>query len=185
MRKELDELLCTTYPEIFKNRNNRGSRSPIMFGIECGSGWYNLIDHVCATFMLPVKALKEDIERREEYLKLDHSTFSEWTLQEYTQEKLDAKKQELKETIAKIPVAVQVKEKFGGLRFYVTNATKEQENVIKFAESISHRICEECGTMDTATTYRMKWNRTLCLKHANEIYGESEVNAYHERMGKQ
>jgi hypothetical protein len=40
---------------------------------------------------------------------------------------------------------VQVKEKFGSLRFYTSGATKEINAVIHFAEDLSYRICEDCG----------------------------------------
>ena len=43
-------------------------------------------------------------------------------------------------------VAVQVKEKFGGLRFYVQGGTSEQHAVISFVESLSYSVCESCGT---------------------------------------
>ena len=60
--------------------------------------------------------------------------------------------------------AVQVKEKFGGLRFYVKGATESQWGAIAFAESLSTSICEECGSQGKQ---RGKgWIRTLCDEHA-------------------
>jgi len=41
---------------------------------------------------------------------------------------------------------IQVKEKFGGLRFYVDNATAQANDRISQAENDSYEICEECGT---------------------------------------
>ena len=51
-------------------------------------------------------------------------------------------------TLQEMPqvVATQVKEKFGGLRFYVRGTSKEQRAVISFAQRLSHRICETCGS---------------------------------------
>lgn len=43
-------------------------------------------------------------------------------------------------------VAVQVKEKFGSLRFYVEEANGEQMAAIAAAERESKAICETCGT---------------------------------------
>ena len=61
------------------------------------------------------------------------------------------------------PVAIQVKEKFGGLRFYVGGATDQQHNFIMFAEVLSFKICETCGTM--ADVFQTKgWIRTTCQK---------------------
>ena len=42
-------------------------------------------------------------------------------------------------------VAEQVKEKFGGLRFYVSGGDDTTNAFISFAETMSHKICETCG----------------------------------------
>ena len=39
----------------------------------------------------------------------------------------------------------QVKEKFGGLRFYISAAPQEVHNMIHKAEAESYTICEHCG----------------------------------------
>lgn len=72
------------------------------------------------------------------------------------QEKLDIK-------------AVQAKEKFGGLRFYISGGTENIFNIITFAENLSYKICEECGSMDTTVKQNDKgWIRTLCAKCRKE-----------------
>lgn len=48
MRKELDEELCKKYPEIFKDRYADMRTSAMCWGFDCGDGWYNIIDAVCA-----------------------------------------------------------------------------------------------------------------------------------------
>ena len=58
-------------------------------------------------------------------------------------------------------VATQVKEKFGGLRFYVESATPEQHAVISFTEALSYYTCELCGsTKDIGHT--QGWITTMC-----------------------
>lgn len=58
-------------------------------------------------------------------------------------------------------VATQVKEKFGGLCFYVNSAPIEIHEIIHFAESLSYSICEECGsTKNIGRT--TGWITTLC-----------------------
>lgn len=57
-------------------------------------------------------------------------------------------------------VAVQVKEKFGGLRFYVNGADDEVRGMIDMAESMSYRLCEDCGTKGTLR--KGGWYRTMC-----------------------
>jgi len=43
------------------------------------------------------------------------------------------------------PRASQVKEKFGGLRFYMTHASDEIRELIGEAEALSYKTCENCG----------------------------------------
>lgn len=59
------------------------------------------------------------------------------------------------------PVATQVKEKFGGLRFYVTGADEATYGMIDLAEHLSYHICEGCGsTKDIG--YTQGWIKTIC-----------------------
>ena len=48
MRKELDEALCAKYPDIFCDRNGDLRTTAMCWGFECGDGWYNIIDAICA-----------------------------------------------------------------------------------------------------------------------------------------
>lgn len=43
------------------------------------------------------------------------------------------------------PRAIQVKEKFGGLRFYTDRSNDVYFALTKLAESMSFRVCENCG----------------------------------------
>jgi hypothetical protein len=43
------------------------------------------------------------------------------------------------------PVASQVKEKFGGLRFYINGGSERMDGMISMAEHLSFTICEDCG----------------------------------------
>jgi hypothetical protein len=81
------------------------------------------------------------------------------------------------EEALKVPVASQVKEKFGGLRFYVQAATDKHYNFISFAESMSYRTCESCGA--EGKTYTDGWHTTLCDIHA-EMSGRTEEYEYEE-----
>lgn len=60
--------------------------------------------------------------------------------------------------------AVQIKEKFGTLRFYTKEATDEQHAVISFVESLSGKTCEVCGA--PGKPQGKGWIRTLCNEHA-------------------
>lgn len=62
----------------------------------------------------------------------------------------------------------QVKEKFGGLRFYINDGTDEVFDRIHKAERESYTICEVTGTPGKVRT-DLPWHMTLCDEQY-EIY---------------
>ena len=61
----------------------------------------------------------------------------------------------------------QVKEKFGGLRFYLdSSATEKLHDAIRLAEDESYKTCELCG--EPGEPRREGWIKTLCDKHDEE-----------------
>jgi len=63
--------------------------------------------------------------------------------------------------------ATQVKEKYGGLRFYYMGGNEKIDAIVTFAEKLSYLICENCG----ATKGVMQtdgWVVTLCPKCKKE-----------------
>jgi len=62
---------------------------------------------------------------------------------------------------------VQVKEKFGGLRFYINEGSREIHDRISEAEKLSHEICEICGKKGEMRT-DIGWYSTLCKEHYEE-----------------
>lgn len=85
--------------------------------------------------------------------------------------------------------ALQVKEKFGGLRFYTTfpcNSAAQQ--LIISAENLSLNTCEVCGiTNSNVKTMGYSWIRTLCIEHRDEMLRkllresvQEAVKAYNE-----
>jgi hypothetical protein len=130
MRQELDEQLCAKYPKIFVNRNADMQTTAMCWGFECGDGWYNILDQLCAN--------------------IQHHT--DW---------------HNRETV-KVPqvVASQVKEKFGGLRFYYDGGDDYISGVASMAESMSVVTCEECGA--PGQQRGRGWIYTACDAHINE-----------------
>ena len=47
MKKELQDKLFKKYPKIFRRRTFLIGRFYMRWGIECGDGWYNLINKLC------------------------------------------------------------------------------------------------------------------------------------------
>jgi hypothetical protein len=61
----------------------------------------------------------------------------------------------------------QVKEKFGGLSFYINDATDEVHNRIIEAGNLSYKTCETCGEEGKLRT-DIGWHTTYCNKHYEE-----------------
>lgn len=131
MNIELDKKLCSTYPEIFRDRFADKQTTAMCWGFECGPGWYKLIDGLCRDIM-----------------------------------------QVCRETGCEPPVATQVKEKYGTLRFYVQSATDEVYKLIDLAEELSSTYCEECGL--PGKIRKGGWIRTLCDHHAIDYNYEDQ-----------
>jgi hypothetical protein len=134
MRDELDRMLCEKYPKIFRDRNKSAQETCMCWGFTHDDGWYDIIESLCANIQAHV-----DWKRRQH--------------PELTDEEFDAQHQ---------VVAAQVKEKFGGLRFYVDNCDDYVRGAVAVAESMSYRTCERCG--DKAHRRSGGWIMTLCDK---------------------
>jgi hypothetical protein len=61
----------------------------------------------------------------------------------------------------------QVKEKFGGLRFYVAYASDDVHFLIETAEDASERTCQVCGK-DGRMVSVYGYYAALCEEHENE-----------------
>ncbi len=134
MTDEKDKLLCEKYPKIFRDRNGSMHETCMCWGFDHGDGWFNIIDTLCGTIQHHT-----DWKRKQQpYCKMPDDVFEE----------------------NHQPVASQVKEKFGGLRFYCDNTDDYIDGAISIAESMSYRICEDCGS--PGTTRGKGWIRTIC-----------------------
>jgi hypothetical protein len=71
---------------------------------------------------------------------------------------------------------VQVKEKFGGLRFYMSSKTPAMAAAIERAVQKSFRICEDCGRPGKVRN-RRGWLTTLCAAHAKERLAPADGDA--------
>jgi hypothetical protein len=63
--------------------------------------------------------------------------------------------------------AAQIKEKFGGLRFYTDGGNASTDLAISLAETLSLLTCEICGAPGQLHK-RGGWVQTLCDQHAEE-----------------
>ncbi len=69
--------------------------------------------------------------------------------------------------------AVQVKEKFGSLRFYERGGDAYVRGLTEMAMALSEQICEECGQPGTLSG--QGWRRTLCPDHGGPALPEGGV----------
>ena len=60
----------------------------------------------------------------------------------------------------------QVKEKFGGLRFYLETYPEGSAEIISKYEKMSYTLCETCG--NPGELRKGSWLFTLCDEHAKE-----------------
>lgn len=162
MRKELDEQLCEKYPLIFRDRHADPSKTCMYWGFDCGDGWYNIVEALCANIQNHIDNRLDIIKWTEKWNREieeaeanDFEDWPDWKARE---------KRPVPEPIQQV-VAIQVKEKFGGLRFYYSGGDDYIDGVVAMAESMSYRTCEVCGTPGTSP--EGVWIRTLCEEHKN------------------
>ena len=161
MRKELDELLCEKYPKIFRDRSAPMNQTCMCWGFDCGDGWFNIIDQLCANIQGHINNVEQ---RRNSTIKWNENLNDpdfEWSAY-YASEFVEREERPVPELIDQV-VAVQVKEKFGTLRFYYHGGDDVIDGMVGMAESMSAVTCEECGNPGTVT--KGGWIRTLCETH--------------------
>jgi len=100
-----------------------------------GDGWLGLIDNGCALIQGHITSGRS---RRARALRaIRNKKLFGW--------ELDAVKQPLCSQV----VAMQVKEKFGGLRFYVSGGDAYTNGIIAMMEFMSEKTCDSCGNPGT------------------------------------
>ena len=102
-----NQELLKKYPEFFDWVKDKDPKAPIhsiQLGIECGDGWYDLLD-----------SLMESIKG---YCSANKIPFIQIT---------------------------QIKEKYGGLRFYYNGGNDIIFGMTWFSEDLSLKTCETCG----------------------------------------
>jgi hypothetical protein len=60
----------------------------------------------------------------------------------------------------------QIKEKFGGLRFYYDGGDDHIKGMVRMAEAWADATCEDCGA--PATKQTSGWIKNVCDKHFDE-----------------
>ena len=155
MNEANTKRLIENHPELFAGAYIDGAYR--FQGFECGDGWYNLIDKLCITIEDLVKGQNQVRETLIKYKKMrDDGVIEDIPSWFHNWDDLD----NLSDWLA-YPVVQQIKEKFGGLRFYAEGTNMTMEQLIRYAENLSTVTCESCGSQGEIR--RAKWLKTLCI----------------------
>lgn len=143
MNKQLDNYLCKKYPKIFQNRNKSPQETCMCWGFP-GNGWFYILDALCQNIQSHIDNREEGINRK-----------WQWALEAGKVEQV---------------IALQVKEKFSGLCFYYSGGDNEIRGMVTLTESLSYKICEECGAMDSTVGRNQEgWHYTSCKLHTPHL----------------
>ena len=149
MKTELFEQIKKNSPNLFEGDPG----FPLAY-IECDDGWFDIIDAALMTIHGHITSRNNQIQSNIEYAK-DHDindpAYPEWR-----------KDIELLE----YPQVQQIKEKFGGLRIYLSNEDDYIFGIINMAEAMAARTCEVCGAKGHLRGG--SWLKTLCDEHHEE-----------------
>lgn len=165
MKNELDAALVKKYPLLYRDRYGDPKETLMCWGFCVGDGWYNIIDTLSYLLCADYIYKKESYDDIKEY----YENGGKWPWKdgkEITPEEVEQRRLEMVEAEKCVPTVVQVKEKFGTLRFYVSRATDKQYNYITFAEAMSAVTCETCGK--PGKLFQRGWHYTACNEHAKE-----------------
>ncbi len=184
MSPELDEMLVVKYPKIFRNRFGDMKSTLMCWGFSHGDGWYNIIDNLCGNIQHHIdwsrkqrasalrfnralmRSSKDNYEPLVKYFAGKREP-KEWDYQQAEKvfEDIEPQCRIVPEACRQV-VAVQIKEKFGTLRFYYDGGDEYVSGLVSMAESMSACMCEECGA--PGETGGTGWIRTLCEEHRKE-----------------
>jgi hypothetical protein len=146
MKKNMQEKLFKKYPQIFRQKDLSAQETAMCWGITCGDGWFDLIDDLCSEIQNRVNNVNSN---------------RKYSIKSSSPSLIPIK------TIEFICEATQVKEKFGSLRFYTQGGDDYINGMISLAESLSRKICSQCGNKKNIQQ-RRGWQHTLCKKCKNE-----------------
>ena len=167
MNKENTNRLLELYPKILIDDGK-----PMYIGV--GDGWAHLLDMLMLSIQdvidNPNYMIKQPFIRwigepaaiwynRNIGGKLSfkfRGQYVNWACLKWTFCPPDAKRR------PKQVVVEQIKEKFGGLRFYFRGGNAEISGMVKVVEMLSYRICELCGKPMSGTTKINGWISARC-----------------------
>lgn len=128
-------------------------------GFAIGDGWFPLIEAACGVISAPYLSAEREY-RHARQRDADGDPDIDASVVEHARAKMLAAE-------ARVPFALQVKEKFGTLRFFLEGGGERTRACAEFAEYLSASICEICGRPGV-TLASGGWMRTRCGEHASD-----------------
>jgi hypothetical protein len=180
MTEQEDRYLVLKYPKLFVNRYKSPMETCLSFGFECDSGWFWLIDNLCDSIQSYTDNNSKRWRIKNKFVRVvfDFINKQRWNSKfkfvrsflikylKYTSKFENKFEKEEYETIPQVTVD-QVKEKFGGLRFYYSGGNDTIHGMVWLAEHMSYNICEICGsTKNLGST--TGWIKNICEECATK-----------------
>ena len=136
------EEFAKRWPDLFKKSQISA------FGV--GRGWHDILDILCGLISCKVENEKATLA-----YALNHPGKTHYNI--------NTLKDNVEKAIDDLPIISDIKEKYGGLRIHIYGGSEEVDSYITFAESMSSRVCEVCGS--PGTSREGGWIKTLCDEH--------------------
>ena len=182
MNEKLDSYLCETYPKLFRERHQSMDKTCMCWGFSHDDGWYNIIETLCRGIQGHINGSRRERFRALRYNRvlrkmidtgdtapyirhISSNLGAQWAIESAAKALANPDYKIVTEVVPQVTV-VQVKEKFGTLRFYYNGGDSVIEGMVGFAEAMSACTCEQCGA--PGVRRGGSWLRTLCDKHAEE-----------------
>lgn len=141
MKEQLEKPLMEKYNDIFQNRTKPMSQTCMCWGLECGDGWYSILDYLCGNL------------------------------------------QQIKKEYDVQVIADQVKEKYGGLRFYYhldfgKRWTYKPRFIKRYIFNFLNKIQNfKCFRVDFSEEYYLDGKKTTKERKGNWSTNK-QINAY-------
>jgi hypothetical protein len=174
--EQFEKHMSEKFPRYFGEETRYG-------GFAIGEGWYHIIETLVSEIdhytkwrrNMRARDLKLDRARDKGRGAVTKFICRDKTPSDWDEERIDdimATPQSITEKVTWIQVQ-QIKEKFGGLRFYYQGGNDEISGMVRMAELWAGHTCETCG--DKGHRRDGGWIRTLCDVHEKE-YQDKKAN---------
>ena len=167
MNRHYDRYLVKKYEPLYQNRYADMRSTAMCWGFEVGDGWFQIINqlsYVLCSDWLRAKDAYELMKKREgSTLFGGQEKHGNLVI---TSRMVEEARLTMENAYKDVPIASQVKEKYGTLRFYLQNGTNEHYAAVSMAEAMSSVTCEVCGNRGRRSHYG--WIVTRCKEHEDD-----------------